>query len=226
MNGRWLQLSLIAEVTFCFLAASLIWLNTAWRSWPGVQLQRSLDQKLVISADSLLSIWEEGNTLANTFLPGTHVHLPGLAGEQLLQKEKLTVGRRAEILLATERSIKTALLRDPAEPRAWARLALIRSLRQSAPADILSALQMSVYLAPADKNLLFWRLKLAAPHYRDWAPELKELFARQVVIGSRISPKELASAAQTEPVQAWIHEILVEDTPSLILFNNELKKKR
>ena len=226
MNGRWLQLSLIAEVTFCFLVASLIWLNTAWRSWPGVQLQRSLDQKLVISADSLLSIWEEGNTLANTFLPGTHVHLPGLAGEQLLQKEKLTVGRRAEILLATERSIKTALLRDPAEPRAWARLALIRSLRQSAPADILSALQMSVYLAPADKNLLFWRLKLAAPHYRDWAPELKELFARQVVIGSRISPKELASAAQTEPVQAWIHEILVEDTPSLILFNNELKKKR
>lgn len=225
MKGRWLQLGLLTGVSLCFWAVSLLWLNTAWRSWPGMQLERSLNQKKLISTASLMIIWKEGYNLANAFLPGSHLHLPGIIGEQLIQNGRLPLGRRAEIFLAAERSIKTALMRDPAEPRAWARLALIRSLRQSAPADIFSALQMSVYLAPADRNLLFWRLQLAIPHYRNWTPELKELLTRQVIIGSRISPKELASAAQTEPVQAWIHEILVEDTPSLILFDNELKKK-
>ena len=99
---------------------------------------------------------------------------------------RLPVGRRAEILLQAERATRQALLREPAEPRAWARLAWFLHIRQGAAVQFLAALRMSMYLAPADTDLAFWRIKMAGPCRADWDAGFEQMLTRQVILGWRV----------------------------------------
>jgi hypothetical protein len=221
-----MQLPLIAAAALIGMATSALWLGTAWKSWPGTLLERALNRKETVPPGSLKVLWEKSRNLEQSVLPGTHLHLPGLIGEKLVQNRHITAVQRVAILLESERAAREALRRDPAEPRAWARLAWFLQLRQGPAAQILSALRMSMYLAPNDRSLLFWRIEAAGPHRASWDAGFEELLKRQVHIGWRVSPGRLVKAARTAGMQDWVRSLLGEQPDDLNRFDQLLTKAK
>lgn len=226
MNLRIMQLPLIAAAALIGLATSALWLGAAWKSRPGTLLERALNRKETVPPESLKVLWEKSRRLEQSVLPGLHLHLPGLIGEKLVQDRRITVVQRVAILLESERAVREALRRDPAEPRAWARLAWFLQLRQGPVAQILSALRMSIYLAPNDRGLLFWRIEAAGAHRASWDAGFEELLKRQVHIGWRVSPARLVKAAGTAGLQDWIRSLLSEKPEDLKRYEQLLTKSK
>jgi hypothetical protein len=226
MNVRNMQLPLIAAAALIGMAASALWLGTAWKSWPGTLLERAFDRKEAVPPGSLMVLWEKSRKLEQSLLPGTHLHLPGMIGEKLVQNRQIAVARRLEILLEAERVVREALRREPAEPRAWSRLAWLVQFRQGPAAQILAALRMSMYLAPTDLGLLFWRIEAAGVHRASWDAGFEELLKRQIHIGWRVSPARLVKAAKTAVMKDWVRSLLGEHPGDLERFDQLLTKSK
>ena len=226
MNVRNMQLPLIAAAALIGMATSALWLVTAWKSWPGTLLERALNRKEAVPPGSLMVLWEKSRKLEQSFLPGTHLHLPGMIGEKLVQNRQIAVAQRITILLEAERAVRVALRREPAEPRAWSRLAWLVQFRQGPAAQILAALRMSMSLAPTDLALLFWRIEAAGAHRASWDAGFEELLKRQVHIGWRVSPARLVKAARTAGMQDWVRSLLSGQPDDLDRFDHLLTKSK
>lgn len=224
MSARPLQPLLIGGLALCGLVVAGLWLTTAWRAWPGVVLESAVNHKETVSQRTTMAVWQRSEGLENAPLPGPHVHFPGLAGYKLVQDTSLPVFRRAEILIQAERATRQALLREPAEARAWARLAWFLHIRQAEASQPLAALRMSLYLAPADKDLVFWRIKMASSYRAAWDADFEQLLTRQVILGWRISPARLAKTAKAAKLQEWVRSVLSSDSEELERFDALVRK--
>lgn len=215
MSPRPLQPFVIAGLALGGLVVAGLWLATAWQAWPGVVLESAVNHKEAVSPRTVMAVWERSRGLEEATLPGPHLHFAGLAGYKLVQDPGLSVYRRAEILLQAERATRQALLREPAEARAWARLAWFLHIRQAAAGQPLAALRMSLYLAPADRDLVFWRLKMAAGYRAAWDADFEQLLRRQVSLGWRISPTRLVKTAKAARLEDWVRGVLSSDPEAL-----------
>lgn len=215
----------LAAVSLCGLLVAGLWLVTAGKSWPGVLIERSILRNEAVSMDNFQAFWSTSAELIDTILPGSHLHLPGLVGYTLARSTNLPAhNHRAEILHQAEQRTRQALLRDPAAPHAWARLAWFLDIRQGSPIELLSALRMSMYLAPADTALVFWRIKTAARYQAFWNADFEHLLARQVAIGWRIAPHRLVQVAKTTQLHDWIRAVLSRNVADIDTFDAKFKK--
>ncbi len=153
---------LITAIALLGLVPAILWLWTAWQQWPAHLVQRAISRGEPVDTVTLQRIWADTQGVEGSILPGRHLHLPGMIGQLLLERDELPADHRREIQLIAEQAARRALARDPADARAWARLAWFVELRRGPAAEILAALQMSHYLAPTDPALLAWRDKAAA----------------------------------------------------------------
>ena len=190
-----LQVLIMGALALTALVLSLLWLLTAFNSWKGVMLERRVNQGQSISPDTLLSVWDQIKEVDKAFLPGTHLHLPGLAGQLIIMNQELPVETRAEVLLRSEESIINALTRDPAQTFSWARLAWFRHLEKGPSPEVVEALRMSIYTAPAKRSLLFWRIGMAGRSRMHWDQEFENLVRRQLIYGQRVSKTRLENVA-------------------------------
>ena len=224
MTARSFELAVIACIAFIGLASATSWLVTVSASWPAVLLERAVTLKEKVPQASLLSVWEKSRYLDTALLPGPHLHLPGLAGQQLLEGASLSHEYRAEVIQEAEQATRSALLRDPATPRSWARLAWFQQLRQGSPYGILDAVRMSAFLAPSDRGLVFWRLTTAAAYRPYWDAEFEGMLRQQVLIAWRISPSRLAAVAKAARLHEWIRSVLDADSEALTRYDQEFAK--
>ena len=188
---RNLQIWVIVGVALVGFFASGLWFYTGQKSWKGVMLERKVNRGEDISAETLVQVWDHVRDLDRMFLTGRHVHLPGLASRLVVADENIAIEKRAEVLVAGEDSVRNALAREPANSHAWARLAWFRYVQGGPSKDVVDALRMSIYTAPAKNSLLFWRIEMARLNRDYWTPEFEHLVNRQTAYAARVSQKQL-----------------------------------
>ena len=215
---------LLAGLALCGFVAACLWLAGEWRDWPGVMIERAIKQQEPVATDKLLAFWEPNKEMGSPALPGRNPHLAGLAGYTLAQDTSLAVFQRAEMLLQAEQLTRAALSREPADARAWARLAWLLDSRKGPTDQLLAALRMSLYCAPADVHLVFWRLRSAATYRSAWDADLESLLARQVILGWRVSPARLAKVAKAGALQDWMRTVLHDHGADTDQFDARLRK--
>ena len=197
-----IQLKGIAAAAFILLILSGIWLWTGMQSWKGVMLERGFEQDRNLSSVTLKQAWESSRDLPDMFLPGRHVHYPGLAAQLLILDEGIDLQKRAQVLLQGREGMYTALAREPAHAHAWARLAWVEHMLQGPSPEAVSALAMSMYAAPADRSLVYWRISMSAANETYWDPGFESILRRQMIHAWRISPDRLArTVVETDMVE-------------------------
>lgn len=197
-----IQLKGIAAAAFILLILSGIWLWTGAQSWKGVMLERGFEQDREFSDQALKQAWKSSRDLHEKLLPGRHVHYPGLAAQLLILDERIEPRTGAQVLLRGRDSMYIALAREPAHAHAWARLAWVEHMLQGPSPEAVSALAMSMYAAPADRSLVFWRISMSAANQTYWDPGFESMIRRQVIHAWRISPGRLArTVVETDMVE-------------------------
>lgn len=190
------QLAVIAVAALCGLTVSMLWLSTAAKAWPGVMLQRKINQDLPVSPSTLVEVRKRVSGLDQTLLPGRHAHLPGLTGQLLITDVHQQPEQRQAMIREVEQAVRAGLARDPAEARAWARLAWLVHLRQGPAEEVLGALRMSIFCSPASRPLLLWRLETAGRYRHHWDQEFTDLIVRQTTLAMRVFPAKTAEIAE------------------------------
>ncbi|RQD67737.1 MAG: hypothetical protein D5R98_00575 [Desulfonatronovibrio sp. MSAO_Bac4] len=171
-------------------------------------LQRQVNAGENISATTLQKVWEKTENLENTFMPGRHVHYPGLVSQLIILEKSLPLEFRTRVFSAGEDAIIKALSREPADAFAWARLCWFEILQNGPGENSLNALKMSVYTAPAKRSLIFWRLEMLALHINDWNTEIESLVRRQIEYAWKISPRRTASWAASSELTEMLRDVL------------------
>ena len=185
------QLLFIAVFALSGLIVSGLWFYTAQKSWKGVMLKRTVDQKMTVSEETLVNVWEDIRELDQSFLPGRHVHFAGLANWLVIKDQRVPIDIRTKAFLESEEKLLNALAHEPMDAGAWARMAWLWYLQEGPSTKVVSALRMSVYTAPAKRDLVFWRIQMAGLNREYWDDGFESLMQRQVVYGSRISERRL-----------------------------------
>jgi hypothetical protein len=206
--SRQVQVLIIAVVAMAGLAASGVWLWTAQKSWKAVMFERSVNRDQDVSTQTLVQVWEQSRNLGKTFLPGPHVHLPGLISQIMIADLEIPEEERALALIYGQESIQNALARDPAHSHSWARLAWYSYLLDGPSQEVLARLKMSIYTAPAKRNLIFWRIRMAGMCRDFWDQDFENLLTRQINLALRISPRQLSSAVSGTDMEDMVNEIV------------------
>lgn len=190
--GR-IQVLILTAVFLAGWAGAALWLVTAQKSRPGVMFERRIKQGTPVAEKTLIRMWQQVEGLDRTWLPGRHVHLPGLVSHLVIMNAGLPIDLRAAAVVGGEEATLNALAREPADAHAWARLAMFRHLKRGPSREVVSALRLSIYAAPAMKSLVFWRIRMAGLCQAHWDAEFEGLVKRQIVLAQRISPRKLAA---------------------------------
>jgi hypothetical protein len=188
-----IQLLVLTAFFLAGWAAAALWVVTAHKSRPGVMLERRVTLGEPVPDSLLIRRWNQVEGLERTILPGRHVHFPGLVSQLVIMNPRLSFDLQAAALARGEASTLNALAREPADAHAWARLAMFRHLKGGPSREVVSALRVSIYAAPAMKSLVFWRIRMAGLCRAHWDPEFENLVKRQIVLAQRISPRRLAA---------------------------------
>ena len=209
LAGR-LELLILGAFFLAGLGSALVWLATAQRAWPGVMFERRVFRQEPMAPETPIQVWERIRGLETSWLPGSHVHLPGLAAQYALQMGTLDKPRRAEVFAQGRWETCVALAREPAESHAWARLATYRMLAGGPSATVVAALRMSIYTAPAMHSLVFWRIRMAGWCRAHWDGEFERLIKRQIVLASRISKRRLESSVAGTAMETFTRQVLAK----------------
>jgi hypothetical protein len=205
---RQVQLLVLAVIAIAGLAASGIWLWTSQKSWKAVMFERSVNRDQDVSTQTLVQVWEQSRNLGKTFLPGPHVHLPGLISQIMIADLEIPEEERALALIYGQESIQNALARDPAHSHSWARLAWYSYLLEGPSEEVVANLRMSIYTAPAKRSLIFWRIRMAGLCRDFWDQDFENLLIRQLNLAWRISPRELFSVVSGTDMEEMVNEIV------------------
>jgi hypothetical protein len=180
-----LELAGLALVFLLGLGAALAWLAASHRAWPGVMFEARVLRQAPMAPGTALRAWERIRGLESDRLRGPHLHLPGLAAQLALVQGGLSREERAALLAAGRRATRLALAREPADPRAWARLAAHRLIAGGPSPHVVAALRLSIYTGPAVRSLVGWRLDLARRCRAHWDSAFEPLVRRQEVLVQR-----------------------------------------
>lgn len=194
---RRFELILVGVVAVVGLLAAGVWAYTGVKSWKAEMLERKVNMGGEVSPETLVEVWEQARGLDETFLTGTHVHLPGLAAQMVVLEDRLPMAIRVEALMDGEASVRNALAREPAHSHGWARLAWFEQFQNGPSPRVVDALRMSIYTAPAKKSLLLWRIETAGVNREHWDDEFENLVRRQVVYGERVAPGRLEEVLES-----------------------------
>jgi len=200
-----LFVSVIALVGFCF---SSLWLGTAQKAWKTDMLKRITNQGRQVPNMLLADLWQRSKNLDQTFLPGGHLHRPGLIAHLMLMGRTLPTELKASVTDNGTEALCRALSREPAYSLSWARLAWFRYLSKGAGPAVIAALRMSIYTAPAKKNLLLWRIHMAGLNMVYWDNDFEELLRRQIYLAWRISPARLNKAVAGTRMETMVRETI------------------
>jgi hypothetical protein len=203
-----IQFVLFFAVLFMALTVSLVWLWTAKNSWSGVMLERQVNAGKTISGGILERVWADAANLENSFLPGRHVHIPGLAGQLIVLDTSLPRTFRNGVRAALRPALTEALAREPAATFAWSRLCWLDLLLAGPNRQSLAALRMSVYTAPAKRSLLFWRLDALARHRVLWDEEIENLTRRQVAYAWKVASRKTLAWALDAGLVEMLRDVL------------------
>ena len=208
-TGR-LELLILGAVFLAGLGSALVWLATAQRAWAGVMFERRVFRQEPMAPETPIRIRERLRGLEAAWLPGLHLHLPGLAAQLALQEEGLSASEREALFAQGRLEICLGLARDPARSHAWARLASFRMLAGASGTAVVAALRMSIYTAPAMHSLVFWRIRTAGRCRAHWDGEFERLIKRQIVLASRISKQRLESSVAGTAMETFTRQVLAK----------------
>ncbi|MDW7712457.1 MAG: hypothetical protein SCH98_18490 [Deferrisomatales bacterium] len=209
---------LVVAAALAALAGAAVWLAAEGRAWPVFLVERLLLQGKEVPPEALHAAWERAPDPEEALLPGRSLHYRSLLAVPLTADPDRPLAERVELLAAALPDAESALARDPADAHAWARLAYLRhGLHGPSPA-VVAALRMSVYAAPAQPDLLNWRLELAARSRDYWDPDFADLVRSQLLRSWEANPRALARTAAASGLAPLAREALARDPDALARF--------
>ncbi len=123
------------------------------------------------------------------------------------------------------RDLKAGLAVAPANPYAWARLAVAEQLAGGPSPSVASALVMSVITGPYEPDLIPLRLELGFQNWRHLSPQDRELVRQQIRYGWVRSTKRILEISRAPRSLAIIRAALVRDPGSLAAFEKWRSRK-
>lgn len=126
---------------------------------------------------------------------------------------------------AFERSIVAAeasLLRSPAQPRAWLRIAQARAWLRFTPDEVIEALKMSIYTGRMEPSLFITRLALGLSYQQRMDEEGRAMLRDQLLLTWAIQPRELSTAVKSGQLRFTGIERLLSEAHGEVL--NEIRE--
>ncbi len=219
------ELVLILLVTLIGMGMALMWLVSAARAWPVLQVARLLTREQPVATERLVSVLEKAWELNTPFLPGRQNHAPILLAARLYSVQDSAEREKGDLLHQGALAARQALAREPANAQTWARWAYFEYVMNGPSAATSDALRLSIYTAPANPNLLYWRLGLLARHQAFWDYQMVELIRSQILLAWRANPKLLVDTIQQHGLTAITRLILAPHPNQLRQLDSRLEQQ-
>lgn len=200
------------------LAAAGVWL------WTEVVHHREsllVDQVLsgkTPDTDALAEVFSSNMESRKDILPGRYLFFPGILAVAAADIPDLPEAVRLHWLKLARQGLPAALMREPANSRAWLYLAYTTWLFDGPGPSVNDALRMSIYTAPADSQILLWRLKLAILNKNFQDGNFNDLLLRQIQLAWCLAPKSLARIAESYGIETLVRQALSTDPEELARF--------
>lgn len=111
------------------------------------------------------------------YLRGLDIHTPAL--------------ERRDAYRAAEAEAAETVRRAPAQPEAWLRMAMVRSILRDEPEAVIAAWRMSVFTGRTHSTLLAPRVGVALPYLEDMDGESRSMLRDQLLLAWGLKPDEL-----------------------------------
>ncbi len=213
--ARRLESAMILTVLALTLGLSVLWLFTAIQTWPAMQVERILAMGETPSSAQLATALEKSRGLDETLLPGPHLHYPALLIAKLDTLREGDTLPDVHLLGVASASLLQSLAREPVDTDAWARLAYFRYVLDGPSEKVIAALRLSIYTAPASRDLLVWRLALAVGNQAFWTPELWQMFRSQILLSWMDDPRRLIRTALAHDLLPLVRLVLAAEQGQL-----------
>ena len=159
------------------LGLMVFWFVHSLKTWRASQVEHLLIRDLPVPVETLTETLAQSWNLDQTLMPGMHLHTPALLAASLIAAQDNGATLNRELMLRARESTRHALCREPANTSAWARLSFFRYFLDGSSTEVVEALRLSIYTAPADPYLIFWRLGLAAHNHAFWNDQMADSMA-------------------------------------------------
>lgn len=200
---------ILSVAMIAFIAASL-WLSSTTGAWRMLQVDRILAGGDQVDPEILHQILAQGNP-DKAVSAGASLHSHSLVAAALYAESKEESEAARKVLIEGKISAQTALSLEPADAYAWARLAYFRHELDGPSPRVLNALRMSVYTAPSDSDLIFWRLGMTAGSHTYWDDASMDWIYRQILTGWSINRKMLVQTAEAYGFLSLVRMVLASD---------------
>jgi len=128
--------------------------------------------------------------------------------------------RRAEYQ-AAEAEAMESLQRAPAQPSAWARLAMIRWILRDEPENIVTPWKMSVFTGRTETTLLKQRVEIGLAFQQNLDDEALAMLRDQLLLAWRTQPGSLVHALSQRDPNLHVARKLIGDTDPTALADME-----
>lgn len=108
----------------------------------------------------------------------------------------LEESRSKELAAEASRTLREGLLRSPARPYSWVRLAYARAMEGAEPQEVVALLEQSYEVGGFVGAATFARLELLLSFWEDVPPALRSLAAEQIRYAWKNEPRSVIEAAR------------------------------
>jgi len=204
---------ILSGAVTAFFAASL-WIFSTAGTWRNQQMERLLAGGNQTDLEMLYYVLEQGSP-EEALLSGAHLHIHSLVAADLYAALKEETENVHDVLAEGIISAQTALGLEPADAYAWARLAYFLHELDGPSPQVLNALHMSVYTAPSDPDLIYWRLGMTVHNHTHWNEQDYAWILRQIRLAWSINPGKTSRIALENGFLALLKMVLAGDGPAL-----------
>ena len=227
-DRAWKSVSAVAIALV--LGMALLWLGVprlvaAFLMLPGDSTLSRLQEQQAIAPNELETVIES-RAAALRWVSSGRLYTDRALG-RLLQEEGTGPGAQAKNSSRFDqaiRDLKAGLAVAPADPYAWARLALAKHLVDGPSPEVASALVMSLLTGPYEPDMIPLRLELAFENWAHLPQQDRELIDQQVRYAWSRSKKRLLRMAREPERLAVIRAALAKDPRILAAFEKRFSK--
>lgn len=213
---RRLEYSLIFLIALLALGVSVAWFTAEKNAWRVSLVERLVLTGKQVDPKKLSWTLEQAANLESALLLVARPHAHALLSARLVATDQnLTPVRYLDIMHSARASAKRALAREPADAHAWARLAYFKHVLDGPAPEVLTALRLSIYFAPSQRNLILWRLGMAAQNQAYWDEKTAHLVRSQIRKAWRMNPRSLVIMAVTHELVPLVRVALVAEPEEL-----------
>jgi hypothetical protein len=214
------ELAFLMLLFLTALSSASIWLWTEISHYRASVLNEQTLNGKTPSSEALMNVLSAFPNPQMDFLPGKHLFYESSIAVGAADRPDLPEPARLQWLNQAREVLPAALAREPANSHAWVNLAYTTWLMEGPGQNVIESLRMSIYTAPANTQILLWRLEMAGENRDFWDAGFRDLLSHQIVLAWRYAPKDFTKMAVAVHMDDLVREALSNDPAELARFES------